>query len=79
MWSIVKWHLAKNETHYIQSFYFAASVTPYLFLDQTQKVHWAFEYFSKAGTFEKHDWRLQSESARMEALRLNDKAETEDF
>ena len=26
-----------------------------------------------------HDWRLQSESARIEALRLNDKAETEDF
>ena len=28
---------------------------------------------------EKHDWRLQSESARLEALKLNDKAETEDF
>ena len=26
-----------------------------------------------------HDWRLQSESARMKALGLNDKAETEDF
>ena len=27
----------------------------------------------------KHDWRLQSESARMKTLRMNDKAETEDF
>ena len=29
--------------------------------------------------FKKHDWRLQSKSARLKTLRLNDKAETEDF
>ena len=29
--------------------------------------------------YEKHDWRLQSKSARLKTLRLNDKAETEDF
>ena len=34
---------------------------------------------TKVHSYVEHDWRLQSKSARLKTLRLNDKAETEDF